>query len=129
MLPPFGSRLRSAEALCARKGLALPAVRSRGGPTLAAGTFSTVGWGTAALGAIAGPGTLALSCFASDVLLPVVSDDPAGVTAAISADARFVTSTWFAGAMDATDMCMNSKYPPTVTTEAPASAIVPEANF
>ena len=88
-----------------------------------------MGWGTAALGAIAGPGLPALSCFAREALLPVVSDDPAGLPAAISADARMVTSTWFAGAMDATDMCMNSKYPPTVTTEAPASAIVPEASL
>ena len=128
MLPPFGSRLRSAETPRARKDLA-PAVRSRGGPTLAAATFSTMGWGTAALGAIAGPGLLALSYFASDVLLPVVSDDPAGLPAAISADARLVTSTWFAGAMDATDMCMNSKYPPAVTTKAPAMAIVPVANL
>ena len=83
----------------------------------------------AALGAIAGSGTLAFSRFAREALLPVVSDDPAGLTAAISADARMVTSTWFAGAMDATDMCMNSKYPATVTTDAPATAIVPEANL
>src|SRR6266404_368069 len=128
MLPPFGSRLRSAETPCARKDLA-PGVRSRGGPTLAAATFSTMGWGTAALGAAAGPGLLALSYFASDLLLPAVSNDPAGLPAAISADARLVASTWFAGAMDATDMCMNSKYPPTVMTEAPASAIVPEASL
>ena len=82
----------------------------------------------AALGAIAGSGTLALSCFASDVLLPVVSDEP-GLPAAISAEARIVTSVWLAGATDATDMWMNSKYPPTVTTEAPATAMTPEANL
>ena len=91
--------------------------------------FSAVGWGMAALGAIAGSGTLAFSRFAREALLPVVSDDPAGLTAAVSANARMVTSTWFAGAMDATDMCMNSKYPATVTTDAPATAIVPEANL
>jgi hypothetical protein len=83
----------------------------------------------ALLGAVAGSGRLALSRFAREALLPVVSDDPAGLTAAISADARIVTSAWFAGAIDATDMCMNSKNPPTVTTEAPAIAIVPEANL
>src|SRR5258707_2553461 len=112
MSPPFGSRLRWAETPRARKDLA-PAVRSRGGPTLAAATFSTIGWGTAALGAIAGPGLLALSHFTSDVLLPVVSDDPAWLPAAISADASLVTSTCIAAAMHATDRSMNSKYPPT----------------
>ena len=127
MLPP--PRLRLAETLCARKDLALLAARSSGGPTSAAATFSAAGWGLAALGAIAGSGTVALSCFASEALLPIVSDDPAGLTAAIPADARVVTSTWFAGATDATDMCMNSKYPPTVTTKAPAMAIVPVANL
>ncbi len=88
---------------------------------MAAGTFSEAGWGMAALGAIAGSGTVALSPFASEALLPIVSDDPAGLTAAIPA--------WFAGARDATDMCVNSKYPPTVTTKAPAIAIVPVANL
>src|SRR6266403_4467058 len=110
MLPPFKSRLRWAEALCAREDLALVAARSRGGPTLGAGIFCAAGWGMAA---IAGSGTLALSCFVSDALLLFASGDP-GPPAAISADARIVTRV--AGAIDATDMCMNSKYPPTVTT-------------
>src|SRR5258705_1555471 len=92
MLPP--PRLRLAETLCARKDLALLAARSSGGPTSAAATFSAAGWGLAALGAIAGSGTVALSCFASEALLPIGSDDPAGVTAAIPGDWRRVASNW-----------------------------------
>jgi len=33
------------------------------------------------------------------------------------------------GATDAADMCMNSRYPPTVAIETPANAITPEANL
>ena len=80
-------------------------------------------------GAIAGSGTPAGSRFVGDAPLSALPDGAAVLTALTSADARIATPTRFAGAMDATDMCMNSRYPPTVTTEAPATAMMPEANL
>src|SRR5258708_32501574 len=100
MLPP--PRLRLAETLCARKDLALLATRSSGGPTSAAATFSAAGWGVAAPGAIAGSGTVALSCFAGEARLPIVSDDPARRAGAIPADARAATSTGCSAGHEAT---------------------------
>jgi hypothetical protein len=123
MLVPFRSRLRWAEALRADEGLTLLGARSRGGPTLAA-TTSAMACGMGAPGAIAGSETPARSGFVGDALVSALPDDAAVRTAANSADARIATSTRPVGAMDATDMCMNSRYPPTVTTEAPATAMI-----
>jgi hypothetical protein len=81
-----------------------------------------------ALGAFASPATLALSYFAGDAFWPFVSRGSAEVTAAISDDPR-LTSTSFGGATDAADMWMNSRYPPIVRHETPASAIALEASL
>ena len=84
-----------------------------------------MGLGHGGAGTLASPG---LPGLAGDALSPVVSGAAVGLTAAIARAARMMTTS-FAGVTDAADICMNSKYPPTVTTEAPASAITPEASL
>src|ERR1019366_2751573 len=112
----------------ARNNPASPAARPGAGPALAGGALSAWVWGMAASGASVSPGITVLPRFAGDALSLDVSADPA-LMATISRGVRSVTSTSFAGATDAADICMNSKYPPTVTTEAPAIAITPEASL
>ena len=67
--------------------------------------------------------------FADDVTLSAVSAGAAVLTATISGGALKAVSMSSDGATDAADMCMNSKYPPTVMMETPANAITPEASL
>ena len=62
-------------------------------------------------------------------LLAAVSTVPAALTVTIAGDASMAVSMPSEGATDAADMCMNSKYPPTVMMETPANAITPEASL